>query len=209
MESLKRIVSLSRNERGQVTLDFIFSGALILVTGVILMSICIGLTLVEVMQYVSFSGARAYFVADYEETTQVENALIKIKNLIAALPVLNNKENGWIEIKPFQSNVRDWKEAYGSAAAKRPYHSGVELSFELKILKINIPFLGAALSYNGADTPEARVSSLLGREPSFTECRELMKRTVDVIVQKSPNYQRMRMHGIGEQRFEPILDNGC
>jgi len=209
--ALRPFLKPLQNERGQAVMNFIFASVLILAAASLLISISVALSFVEVVQYVSFSGARSYFAADINQEYQKKNAVNKMESLIASLPVLRDKNNTWIELKPFADAPANYRTFYGEAADLRPNHNGVELAFKLKVLNFRIPFVNTALSYGKeeADAPTAQVSSLLGREPTFEECRREMNVILDSVVHANGAYGRMRHKGIQEGQFHAILDNGC
>ncbi len=170
-------------------MDFVVSSTMIVMSATILMCVAVAFTYVEVLQYVSFSGARAYFAGDVTPAAQKLNAQNKLAALLGSLPVLKEKDNAWITVTAGTGKVDNFKGSYGSSAMERPFHSGVEINFELAILKFKIPFVGGAIDYNGEEVPSPTVASLLGREPSFEECRQLLSRALSVLVQKNGSYR--------------------
>jgi hypothetical protein len=207
--AIKMMIKPFQNERGQAVVNFIFAAVLILSTASLLMCISVALAVTEVIQYVSFSGSRAYFAADYDVSTQQANATSKMRSLISSIPVINRAQNGWIEIKALDNAARNYRGDYDGGGERHPNYHGVEISFDLKILKFRIPFVNSALDYNGEESPTATVSSLLGREPTFVECKDQMSKILDSVVRKQGAYARMRRKGVQEGQFKPILDNGC
>lgn len=200
---MKNFVGIIQNERGQTTVDFIFASVLVMTAAAILMSICIGLSIVEIMQYASFSGARAYFAADVTPEKQAENADRKIKSFIASIPIIGEADNSWVTIESTTGAARDYRGEYAPASDKHPNHHGVELSFNLDIMKFRIPILGSTISYDDEEVPKATVSSLLGREPSFSECKRVMDQSYEVIKRK------YNIPGNFTSKAASMLGNGC
>ena len=91
---------LKKNEKGQITLDFLFGCVLIIGVSAILGAITFALTLSEAIQYVSFSADRNYFAGDLTIQDQSDAASVKANTLLTKLPFLAGARNsGWITIK--------------------------------------------------------------------------------------------------------------
>ncbi len=206
------------NESGQGTIDFLLATVLIVGTSALVMALTIALTLTEVVQYVSFSGARAYFAGAVNSTDQELAAKVQVDALLKNLPYLQGAMNsGWIKVTPRGArNYRDYAESRG--AVFKPYDRddvrnqfvGYQLVVDLPLLTFNIPLLGN-LVQSKADTPvQVTVSSFLLREPTTSECETFNNRIYEAIINKDTSYSSANGKSkITPTAFRAINDNGC
>lgn len=204
-----------KNESGQMTLDFLFGSTMVIGIAVALSALCFSLTLVEVIQYTTFSAARAYYAADRNEQAQRELADSKAQSLFSganALPFLAGAyANGWITVANL--GAKNYGDYYGQLGAnlQRNQFVGVQFQIEFPILNLKLPLLGAAIEPpDGAF--RSKVSSFLMREPSFDECRELTNTVYRTLIDLHQPFNRAAGLGGGNvspQNFQAIIDNGC
>src|SRR5471030_3294964 len=91
---------IRKNERGQITLDFLFGCIMIIGVSALLGAITFALTLTEALQYVSFSAARNYFAGDLTIQDQTDAAGAKANLLLTKLPFLSGARSaGWVTVK--------------------------------------------------------------------------------------------------------------
>jgi hypothetical protein len=211
------------NERGQITLDFLFATVLILSVAVLLGAMCFALTLTEIVQYVSFSTARAFYAGEVDPGTQQQRAAQKAHQLLKNLPFLAGAEaNDWIIIDGGTANVDNFGvngNGYAGAigvpadndpnplvATNRDQFTGAQITFSVPILEAKIPLFGALTSDNGPK--KFKVSSFLMREPTTSECIQYMNGIYQALLRNSG---KMGTPGIsdGAQSFVAITDNGC
>src|SRR6185369_17627606 len=89
------------NEKGQLTLDFLFAVMLICGVCALLGALTFTLTLTEVVQYVTFSAARTYLAADMAPSDQSKEGNLKGTTLLQKLPFLTGAVvSGWIKVQP-------------------------------------------------------------------------------------------------------------
>lgn len=198
-----------QSQSGQLTLDFLFATVLIMSTAGLVSVLCIGLTLAEVLQYVTFSGSRAYFAADKTKKNQVDAAEAQVQSLLGNLPFLNGAlKNNWISVKVNGPNnyLSPYAENKGATTTQYPdktQYVGYQLEVKFALLTFKFPIFGDLVQPpNGSDF-HATLSSFIMREPSMSECQELMKLVYDSVKKNYSQVPPLK----GE--FVPIMDNGC
>lgn len=200
---------LIRNERGIMTLDFIFALMLGMGFTMVFFALTLTLSLVEVTQYFSFAVARTAWGA--HETRTMQNALGNKKYAeLMGRPVFKAIfGRGWFRL-PAQPDYGDPASGFNVEYKSDPNEDsqtfyGARLRIEARILDTTIPILGSSKSQ--AETGFANVQTFLGREVTTTECREQFNRArFRAIMSLSPTYQPV-------SRMNPnaavITDNGC
>ena len=195
--------NILQNERGVLTLDFIF--ALVIAFGftTVFFALALTLSMVEVTQYISFATARCYVGA--HETIGAQQALAqnKYKELMA-VPVFKTLfATGWFKLG--SPTVGDFNSEYPQAntGVDSATFSGARIKFTPNVLNVTLPFLGST----GADsnTGVANISTYLMREVSTTECREDFDRNRFVKLKAlAAEYK-----GAPAQSSPVMPDNGC
>lgn len=215
MTARRRLIQNVKNQKGQITLDFLFGCVLIMGVSAILGALTFALTLTEVLQYVSFSAARNYFAGDVSPDLQTQAAQNKAASLLKSLPFLQGATSaGWITIgKQGADNYSDIGNGYepslgvpadGSQAVRRDQFTGYQISFTLPILNIQLPLLGQVMTPPDGDSFKGTVSSFLMREPSTNECIQYNKQIYNLI---QSHYSGGSAGG--GSGFVAIIDNGC
>jgi hypothetical protein len=166
-----------RNERGVLTLDFIFAMTIGMSFAMIFFALTLTLSLVEVTQYVSFSVARTAWGA--HETRQQQAALGDLKYAeLMDRPVFKAVfGKNWFALgRPqYGDPVNGFNTEYPEDPAEdNATYFGARIRIEAKILDINIPMLGR--SKTKPETGTANVQTFLGREVTTEECREQFNR---------------------------------
>ncbi len=194
------------NEEGVLVMDFIFAFMLLFGFSVLLFSISMTLTVTEVLQYMTFSSARVYAVADKDEQTSKERALLKFKSLQASPVIAPLLKNNWFEIlnEPLIGGPFPY---YESNPIRDSYY-GVVLGYKAKILDKNLPFLGAT-NQSGEDTAfTTEVNAFLGKEPSLTDCM-ILNRSRWTWLKEEANYIIPQINQENIKEYTIIADNGC
>jgi hypothetical protein len=193
------------NQRGSLTVDFVFGMVLASGVSLILISLCFTLAVVEVSQYVSFAASRVYFGGHRQEKDQIERAEAKFQELMS-IPAMKQLLNGqWFSVKYIASG--DFRSEYpsGGLINDQDVFFGTRLEIESKVLNLRIPFYGNVGNENGF---RAKIQSFLGREPSFEECKNFND-------QRWTRYQEIYQNfkpptgQENSQAYVPIIDNGC
>ena len=177
-QSLKRFKKISADEQGVLMIDFIFAFMLLIGFSVILFSISFTLTVTEVLQYVTFSSARVYAVADESETTSIGEAQRKFEQLYNSDVVRPLFRNQWFELIDSGPEIGKPRESLADNPLRDSFY-GVRLAFVAKILDKNIPLIGSTNKSLEGGSYETIVSSFLGKEPSLEDCRSCLLYTSD------------------------------
>lgn len=199
-----------RNERGIITLDFIFALTLGIGFTMVFFALTLTLSLVEVTQYISFAVARTSWAA--HETRTLQTALGDKKyNELLGRPVFKAVfGRGWFKL-PAKPSYGDPLNGFNAEYNVDPNEDsatfiGARLRIEAKILDITLPMLGATKTKS--DTGVANVQTFLGREVTTTECREQfnMQRWPKILL-LHPVYGQLS--GLNPAVVGLITDNGC
>lgn len=174
MSAIKTI----KNERGILTLDFIFAMMLGMSFTMVFFALTLTLSLVEVTQYMTFSVARAALGA--HETRSLQAALGNRKyDELRNRPVFKSIfGKGWFRL-PAQPDYGNPTSGFNTEYNVDPNDDnstfyGARLRIEARILDITIPMLGS--SKTNPETGFANVQTFLGREVTTQECRENFNR---------------------------------
>jgi hypothetical protein len=202
-----------RNERGILTLDFIFAMLLGMGFTIVFFALTLTLSLVEVAQYLSFAVARSSWSAHETRSQQIQMGNAKYTELIAKPVFRTIFTRGWFKLPAqpdFGDPARGFNAEYMPAAENdNDTFFGARLRVEATILNINLPMLGS--SKTNPETGVANVQTFLGREVTTQECRENFNRqrwtnilTLDEVYQQSSAYV-----GNPDSTVALITDNGC
>ena len=190
--------SLLKDEKGILTLDFIFAFIIIFGFVGVLFSFAITFSVVEAVQYVSFASARNFSLAHLNEDRQKERADEKYDELTTSKALSAFFSNGWFEIK--KSDTHKFNDVYEPEPGREIF-IGVRVLFKAPILFKRIPFLGTTAS--NPDGFSVNIQSFLMREPTFQECKDFISGRIKEF-KKLPNY-----NFISNQAYKVMMDNGC
>lgn len=211
---MKRIFqgSVLRNERGILTLDFIFALIIGMSFTTIFFALTLTLSLVEVAQYFSFSVARVAMAANATPDAQRARATAKY-NELRSRPIFRSLfGKGWFILPP-TPDFGDVANGFNLEYTSDPNEDnatfyGARLRIQSKILDFKVPMLGNTKTK--AETGTANVQTFLSREVTTSEC------------QAGFNRQRwsriLTMPGSGPYSLTPaqaaasvliMSDNGC
>lgn len=191
-----------KNEKGALTLSFMFATALILGVTVLISAMTIALTLTEVLQYVSYAGARAYFAGHSDEGIQEDMAAEKVDDLLGSLPFLTGAQSSqWIRVVGRRADDFESYAEQGGSGTFRNRYVGYQIEFEIPLLNLKLPLLGAAIEPPGG-TFKTRVNSFLLREPTEAECQQFISNIPRVV--SGGNY-----FSISGNIPPRNVDNGC
>ena len=197
MKSRSHSKNILNNEKGFLTLDFIFASVLFYVFASILFSFAITFSVVEAGQYISFSTARTYSVAHVDRDTQIQRAQDKYQQLVnnrAIQPMINS---GWFQFG--EPEIREFTELNTAEDLDSAIFGGVRIRFNAPILYKQLPLVGET-----ASTPDAflaNIQSFTGVEPSFLECR--------IFNRARGNQVRALYSEVDGAQYIPQTDNGC
>lgn len=205
-------MNLLRNERGLLTIDFMFSMVLILGLSALLFVLTFTLSIASVTQYVTFAAARNYVTSHLDKATQETRAVAKYKELISNKVLKPLYSNGWYKIDA-EPNVGDHTKIipeFAQATQGVNKFWGVGTSFTAAVLEFRIPFYGSTQPDGDGtgDGFKTYLGSYLGREPSTEECLALTAARWTAI-------RKLAVSGgsaystAGAGGYFPMTDDGC
>ncbi len=199
---------MRNDQRGFITIDFLFAMVLILGFSMLMFVLTFTLSLASVTQYVTFASARNYEAAHLDQTMQEERAVKKYVELInnpVFKPLYNN---GWFAVDP-QPNVGDHTQLipeFEAAADGVNKFWGAGTNFTAMVLDFQIPFFGSTAP-EGDGTGKgftAYMGSYLGREPTSEECLQFTAKRWEKIRGLGSSYSTASSQGYYSQ-----TDDGC
>lgn len=214
----KRSTNLILSNSGMVTTDFIFSFLLASMFTAFLFAMCFSFTVIEVVQYISYSATRAALPSNKDFNAQRRRAETKVNSLINNNILNTLLKNGWFNVTVKDMRLgQDASDYYSTeykmepivGASPVPFYipaAGVRLNLEAKILEMNLGPLGKIESETGNGF-SLTVGSMLFREPSQKECTDMIRARYQKIINLDPKYQSIATPGIDSAM--PMEDNGC
>lgn len=204
------------NESGFLLADFIFSFVLVFSCGIIIFALTFSLATVEVVQYITWSAARAHSAANKSKNESRMAALSKFNNLKSQFPLLTGISGNWFMLGAPQinedaagngfGNLDKRNSADGSPEPRHPF-IGVSSELELKLFAgLKIPFLGKIT--NDPNLFKFQVRSFMLRNPSQEECIRFFIRE-NRFVQGIVPMQSWGALPIDAQAYTALEDNGC
>ena len=187
-----------KNEKGILTLDFIFAFIIIFGFVGVLFSFAMTFSVVEAVQYVSFASARNYSLAHLNEDRQMERADKKYDELTTSQALSPFLSNGWFEAE--KSTNHNFNDTYDPKSGYEVFW-GVRISFKAPILFKRVPLLGTTGS--DPDGFTANIQSFLMREPTFSECQTFISKRAESL--KNLNYN----FPLNRNSNSIMMDNGC
>lgn len=205
--SFRHLTQPLHNERGILTVDFMFSIVLILGLSGLLFAMCFALSVASVTQYVTFAAARNYTVGHITTDDQIKQANAKYAELISNPVMKPLYNNGWFSVDgtPGVGDHTTLIPGYQEATQGVNKFWGVSTTFRAKVLAMKIPFFGDT-TIDGDETGEgfkATLGSYLGREVTTQECLALTAQRWNQIKKLGPGY------GTQDGKYFPQADDGC
>lgn len=210
--SMSRASKVLRNERGILTLDFIFALMLGMGFTMVFFALTLTLSLVEVTQYMTFAVARTAWGAHETRAAQVEIANKKYAELRSRPVFQAIFGRGWFRL-PANPDYGDPVQGFNGEYTANPTEDnatfyGARLRIEARILDITIPILGSSKTQN--ETGFANVQTFLGREVTTTECREFNQARWQNILGLNSLYGRAAQNQQNPGAAVGLItDNGC
>ena len=189
-----------RNERGILTFDFMFALFMALAFTIVLFSVSVTLSLVEVAQYVTYATSRAYNSGHETKDLQTQAAQAKYNDIMSNPVFKGLFALGAVTLSTPQ--LDDFSSEYSEDSPDNAIFVGARVPIDAKLLHLNIPFFGKTAE--DSNVGKATLNSYLLREVSTTECRENFNRVrYDTINQQSPYSAAPNAKAV------LITDNGC
>lgn len=207
-----------KSNAGMMTADFIFSFLLACLFTAFLFAMCFSFTVVEVVQYISYSATRAALPSHKDFESQRQRALEKVNSLVNNQILVTLLKNGWFNVTLKDMRLgQDSSDYYSSeynmepigGPSSVPYHipaAGVRLNLEAKILEMNLGPLGKIESDTGNGF-SLTLGSMMFREPSQKECVDLIRQRYQKILNLDPLYSSIATP-TSSSAF-PMEDTGC
>jgi hypothetical protein len=198
MGGLREIGRQVGNERGLLTLDFIFATAIAFSFTAIFFAVTYTLSMIEVCQYITYATSRAYLGAQELPIDQSTLATAKFNDLLGSRPFKGLFANQWIVLG--QPQLGDFTSEYPETAPDNEIFVGARVPFEAKVLHMHLP-IGDTTTQD--TTGKATLNSYLMREVTNNECRENFNRArYDHIKALYPQIPQ-------QSKAALITDNGC
>lgn len=202
-----------RNERGILTVDFVFSMVLIMGLASLMFVLTFTLSLASVTQYITFASARNYVVAHITKEDQEKRAASKYKELIAHPVFKPLYTNGWFKVdaEPTLGDHAKIFPEYQAAAEDANKFWGAGTSFTAAVLAFRIPFFGTTVP-DGDESGEGfktYMGSYLGREPTTEECLAFTAARWTAIRNLPVNGGSAYSTGTSTNGYFPMSDDGC
>ncbi|MBX3020614.1 MAG: hypothetical protein KF799_02965 [Bdellovibrionales bacterium] len=203
---------MMQNQRGLITVDFLFSLVLIMGMTGLLFVLTFSMSIAAVTQYVTFAAARNFVPSHVDQAAQLARAQAKYDELLNN-PVLRPLyTGGWFTVDA-QVTVGDLTQAvpaFGQDNAVNKFW-GAGTNFTARILDFRIPFFGSTVpDGDGSGSGfKSYLSSSLGREPTSAECIEFTASRWTAIRNLQVSGGAAYSTGTGTQGYFPMTDDGC
>lgn len=214
MNKKKPATNRLRNERGIMTVDFIFGMVLVLGFTVLLFSLSMTLTMVEVTQYITFSAARNYGFANISQAEQESAGAQKFGQLISHPTFAPMYRNGWfvLQEQPDIGHIGSQFPEYEANLSDKNMFHGVGTQFTAKMLDFKIPFYGSTSNIDGGGESgfKSYIASYTWREVTDQECNdfEIARWPAIAALRSQTGGSGYATHSSLAKAF-PIPDNGC
>lgn len=202
-----------------VTTDFLFSFLLASMFTAFLFAMCFSFTIIEVVQYISYSATRAALPSNKDFDSQRQRAENKVNSLVNNNILTALLKNGWFNVtikdmrlgqnpSDFYENEYQMIPIPGPAGDKEfsVPAAGVRLNLEAKILQMNLGPLGKIESETGNGF-SLTLGSMMFREPSQKECLDMIQARYQKILSLDTKYALIAAPA--STSAVPMEDTGC
>lgn len=192
-----------QNQKGLLTLDFLFAIIMMFAFTAILFAFSITFTAVEIAQYATYAASRAYFAANKNSDDQEAAGKKKFNDLVVAerAPLGTFFKNGWFTLNPVE--LKDFNSEYSSDVDNdSDTFVGARTTMVAKILQMRFPLLGSTTE----DDLSAVINSFLMREPTEEECQDFVAERYTRIITLDPRFSSA---SLPTDAYVQIMDDGC
>lgn len=192
-----------KNQKGLLTLDFLFAIIMMFAFTAILFAFSITFTAVEIAQYATFAASRAYFAAHKTSDEQEAAGKKKFNDLVVGerAPLGAFFKNGWFTLSPVE--LKDFNSDYSADDDKdSDTFIGARTTMVAKILQMRFPLLGSTTE----DDLSANISSYLMREPTEEECQDFVNDRYQRIITLD---NRFGSAALSTDAYVSMMDDGC
>ena len=197
---MRDLVNQRLNEEGFLTLDFIFSTLIFGIFVSIFTGMALMFSVVEVVQYATFSSARSFSLSHVDLQAQRQKGEEKFNSLSASGALRAVLSNGWFEVGAIE--LGDFNDELASAddqSRDAETFVGARVDFSAPILFKRYPLMGQ--TGEDRDSFLAKVQSFTGREPNQSECNQFNSQRIEAIASEYPNTE--------PTAYRAQADNGC
>jgi len=196
-----------KNQRGFITVDFIFAVVLIFGMTVLLFAVSLTLTVASITQYVTFAAARNYMAGHLDVSHQTTNAQTKYSSLVGNSVFQPLFQNGWFTVdgQATMGDITQTIQAYAPSNGDPNLFWGVGTNFTAKILDFHIPFFGSTNpdSNSGGNDFQIFMGSYLGRDVTSSECMSFVAQRWSAITALGNGYST------AQGTYAIQADDGC
>ena len=202
-----------RNERGLITVDFLFSIVLVMGLFALMFVVTFTLSVASVTQYITFAAARNYSPAHIDQESQARMGSEKYLELTNHDVFKPLYRNGWFRVDD-EPNIGDHTqiipEFQGATGGVNKFW-GVGTSFTAMVLDFKIPFFGSTApdSDGSGEGFKTYMASYLGREPTTEECLRFTAARWDAIRKLAVSDGAGYSSGTSSSGYYPQTDDGC
>lgn len=205
-----------RNQRGIATLEYLFAFILVGGFSFVLLALSLTLSTVEIVQYMTFASARAYYAGNTTSVAQAQAGQAKFEALSGDPVLAPFFKNGWFSLDRKTLAVGSVAKVNPDFASYRQDDAdnlfyGTAIYLVANVLDFQVPFFGATtrISTGGKEGYGAYIGSYLGRETSYLECDNFMRLRFPAIL-KLGNTKNADTFQRANARYKFIpSDNGC
>jgi hypothetical protein len=201
------------NQKGFITLDFLFAFIICFSLSAVVFAFSITLSVVEIGQYIVFAASRAHSAAHISPEEQAKLGRAKYGSLLQDRVFKPIFSNGWFSLSsPAQLEIRqgngsNFEADYPTAGElpNRKIFQGVRATFNAKMLYMRLPFIGSTSDDERGFS--SRIAAIMLRNPSQTECQSFMEARIDAVW----NLESGRASAFKKSATQliPQEDNGC
>ncbi|MCB0356594.1 MAG: hypothetical protein KDD40_06285 [Bdellovibrionales bacterium] len=172
---------LLKQNKGGLTIDFIFAFTLIMGLSAILLSLSLTLTVASITQYATFVGARSLLSGHHTSDEQIANAAAQYNRVISHPDLSTLYQGDWFSLtdpaymlKP--GDLKQYKADFPDVDV--PVNDpdlfiGFAVTFIARMLDFQIPFYGSTSDFGGDGSGFTTViATFLSKEPSAQQCRD-------------------------------------
>lgn len=202
-----------KNEKGIITLDFLFAFTLVMGFSALFFALSLTLTVVEITQYITFAAARNFSASHINPQAQQALANAKFDELANHEVFETFYSNGWFEVAtpPMVGIMSDIVPAYQQPADKPDTFVGVATRFTARILDFEIPFYGSTApdGDGSGDGFTTIIGSYLGRDPTAEECTSFVSNRWKAIRRLPVSGASPYTTSTTDNNYYMYADNGC
>ena len=214
------------NHQGMITIPFLLVSSIILFLILSFFSLAMTFAHISAVQYISYSTARKLSLGGTTDETERKGVAEQhYKDLRGKFFGNAWTDSGdWfkidqeLEIKLYPDETTSGSSSdAGTLGGMGDYNPngetdrnmffGANVGFASNIISLAIPFLINPSTEE--QEPCCRISSFLGREPSFKECEDFLKKVIRNNEQIRRHYNPRVLKGLDINKLERVGDNGC